>query len=85
MSADAKRRKPIGLRRLKPADGAHHAVRTLFDEIDAGGYSLSGVAAKVGLNPRTIEHWREHDPGVSNLDAALSVVGLRLVVARIDN
>ncbi len=60
---------------------AHPLVRTLFSRINETDADYENVASRAGLGSGTMRNWRKgHEPLVSNLDAALNTVGLKLYV-----
>lgn len=61
--------------------GQHPAVVFLDDEIGRRRIPAYHVARRAGLCQDTISAWRRgSSPSVGNLDAALNVLGYRLVV-----
>lgn len=60
---------------------AHPLVRQLFAEMNKQRCPANLLATRSGLNPNTIKDWRTRTvPTVDNLDAALTVLGLRIVI-----
>jgi len=59
----------------------HPLVRRLFQEMNRQKTTLTEVAERAGMPRSTISNWRYcHTPRVSDLDAALNVLGLELSV-----
>lgn len=64
----------------------HPLVRSLFAEMNAQQTTLTEVADRAGIRRGTISDWRyRYTPRVSDLDAALNVLGLELYVRRRKN
>ncbi len=74
-------RTPRRRRRTVPtARRAHPHVRTLFALVDQHQMAISDLAAKPGLEAATIWQWaRSNSPNLTSLEAALGVLGYRLV------
>ena len=69
-------------RRVTVPQHAHPLVRRLFAEMRRQRASTAVVAERAGLISRmTLCGWRHHTPTLDNLEAALNVLGLKLVVA----
>lgn len=67
--------------RLAVPAHTHPLVRMLFLRMNTEMTTITEVAARAGLRRGTISDWRyNREPTVSNLDAALNVMGLRLCV-----
>lgn len=59
----------------------HPLVRRLFREMNRQMTTLTEVAERAGIRRETISEWRyRYTPRVSDLDAALNVLGLELTV-----
>ncbi len=60
---------------------AHRAVQHLFAEMNAQRCTDGTMATRSGINAWTLSAWRHRTkPNVDNLEAALNVLGLELVV-----
>lgn len=65
-----------------PTSG-HPAFIRLFEEINAQMIAADDVARRAGLGFHTIWDWRDRRvPSVTNLEAALNVLGLTLTVSK---
>jgi hypothetical protein len=61
----------------------HPTVREFFRLLNAEKTTLTEVGQRGGFRRRTLSAWRyNREPRVSNLDAALNVMGYELVVRR---
>ena len=59
----------------------HPLVRRLFREMNREMTTLTEVAERAGMPRSTISEWRyRYTPRVSDLDAALNVLGLELCI-----
>lgn len=59
----------------------HPLVRQLFKEMNREMTTLTEVADRAGIRRGTISEWRyRYTPRVSDLDAALNVLGLELCI-----
>lgn len=64
---------------------AHPLVRRLFEEANRQQTTLTEISERAGLRRGTMGQWgRKHNPRIDQLEAALNVLGLRLVVAEDD-
>lgn len=62
---------------------AHPLVRRLFAEMNQQQLGVLDLAERSGVNKNTLKDWRTRTvPSVDNLDACLTVLGLRLTIAR---
>lgn len=67
--------------RLPIPKHAHPLVRELYRAMNAQQTTLTEVATRAGMKRQAIADWgRKHHPRVSELEAALNVLGLRLAV-----
>lgn len=62
--------------RLDPV--GHPFVRILFAELNAQQCTFPMLAERSGLAKHTFVNWRHHCPKVSDLEAALNVMGLTM-------
>lgn len=70
-----------GISRAKP--GAHRAVKFLFEEMNRQQISAADLSDRGGPHNKTIQRWRlDRDPTISNLEAALNVLGFELKIGR---
>lgn len=70
-------------RRLSVPDHAHPLVRTLFKEMNHQQIGVLDMADRSGVNKNTLRDWRTRTiPTVDNIQACLSVLGMRLKVER---
>lgn len=61
----------------------HPVVKRLFTEMNLQQIGLLDMAERSGVNKNTFRHWRtKSEPRVSDIDACLHVLGLRLTVGR---
>jgi DNA-binding phage protein len=59
----------------------HPLVRRLFQELNRQKTTITEIADRAGFRRGTISDWRyRSEPRVSDLDAALNVLGLELTV-----
>lgn len=70
-------------RRLSVPDHAHPLVRTLFKEMNHQQIGVLDMADRSGVNKNTLRDWRTRTiPTVDNIQACLSVLGMRLKIER---
>lgn len=59
----------------------HPLIRRLFTELNRQQTTITEVADRAGFRRGTISEWRyTREPRISDLDAALNVLGLELTV-----
>ena len=65
---------------LKVPQHAHPFVRLLFRQLNSQHCTMIECAEKAGLWPQTIGGWRDRrNPTLPNIEAALNVMGTKLV------
>lgn len=70
--------------KIKSPPNAHPLAKQFFDLLDLEQVSMTDVAHRAGLNHGTVSKWKTHyTPTVDTLEAALNVLGYRLVIDRI--
>lgn len=72
-------------RRATVPPNVHPLVRRLFEEMRRQRVSPRDVAIRAGLGTSSVFNWRRHTPTLANLEAALNVLGLRLLVERVND
>lgn len=67
--------------KLPIPDHTHPLIRRLFAELNQQQTTITEVAERAGFRRGTISDWRyTREPRISDLDAALNVLGLELAV-----
>jgi transcriptional regulator with XRE-family HTH domain len=73
-------------RPLKVPTNTHRAVTRLVQEMNLHQIGWLDMADRTGLSPSGLQQWPTRNvPTVDNLEAALNVLGLCLVVGRLAN
>jgi hypothetical protein len=63
----------------------HPAIAALFSAIATSGMRDAHVARRAGISANALVDWKKmHDARITNLEACLNVVGLRLVVVPLE-
>ncbi len=69
--------------KLTLTDGMHPLTRRLFEEVNDQCATIDEIAKRSGVNRHTFSRWRwKTHPRLDNLQAALNVLGLELVIRK---
>lgn len=66
--------------KLAIPDGAHPFVKKFFAEANRQHTTLAEVADRAGIDRHTLTNWRRIQPKLGDLEAALNVLDLELVI-----
>lgn len=62
---------------------AHPLAREFFEIVEESRRSLRSIAGEMGVHAKTLSSWKKtNSPNVTSLEAALNVLGYRLVILR---
>ena len=68
-------------RRLTIPERCHPLVRELWKGMNYNRITIRDVAERAGVAEKTVKSWRtQRSPNLTNLDACLNVLGLKLIV-----
>lgn len=70
----------------KPPEHAHPFVQRLYAQMHKERIGVADTAERAGIHPETLKQWRyKRQPDLDTLEACLNVVGLKLVIQKLED